>query len=120
MAQKQRRRLLIGCGIIGLLGSLIVGGLVLGNWLFPLPVWAVQHRSPPVSYDRHGQRLGARLSPDEKWRFASRLEDVSPYLVTALLEFEDKRFYQHAGIDVYALARAVWQNLTRGRVVSGA
>ena len=120
MALKQRRRLFIGCGIIGLLGSLVGGGLVLGNWLFPLPVWAVQEHFSPVYYDRHGQLLGARLSPDEKWRFASRLEDVSPYLVTALLEFEDKRFFQHAGIDVYALARAVWQNLTRGRVVSGA
>src|SRR5499433_259122 len=105
MAQTQRRRLIIGCGIVGLLGSLIVGGLVLGNWLFPLPSLAVQDRFSPVFYDRHGQLLGARLSPDEKWRFASRLEDVSPYLVTALLEFEDKRFFQHAGIDVYALAR---------------
>src|SRR5215831_13016510 len=120
MALKQRRRLFIGCGIIGLLGSLVGGGLVLGNWLFPLPVWAVQEHFSPVYYDRHGQLLGARLSPDEKWRFASRLEDVSPYLVTALLEFEDKRFFQHAGIDVYALARAGWQNLIRGRVVSGA
>jgi penicillin-binding protein 1C len=40
--------------------------------------------------------------------------------VTALLEFEDQRFYQHIGIDVYALVRAVWQNLTAGRIVSGA
>jgi penicillin-binding protein 1C len=120
MAQQQRRRLVVGLGIVGLLGSFVLGGLVLGNWLVPLPSGAFQGSFSPVYYDRHGQLLGARLSPDEKWRFASRLEDVSPYLVTALLEFEDKRFYQHAGIDLYALARAVWQNLTHGRVVSGA
>jgi penicillin-binding protein 1C len=85
-----------------------------------LPSRAFQGCFSPVYYDRRGQLLGARLSPDEKWRFASRLEDVSAYLAMALLEFEDKRFYQHAGIDLYALARAIWQNLTRGRVISGA
>src|SRR5215510_1828065 len=120
VGHKQRRRLVVGLCVSGLLGSLVLGGLVIGNWLFPLPARAFQGRFSPVYYDRHGQLLGARLSPDEKWRFASRLENVSPYLVTALLEFEDKRFYQHAGIDLYAMARAVWQNLTRGRVISGA
>lgn len=121
MAVQQRRRgLVVGLGVLGLLGGVLLGGLAIGNWLFPLPPHAFQGSFSPVYYDRHGQLLGARLAPDDKWRFASRLEDVSPYLITALLAFEDKRFYHHVGIDLYALARATWQNLTRGRVASGA
>jgi len=98
----------------------LLAGLAVANWFFPLPPQAFQQRFSRVYYDRQGRLLGARLSPDEKWRFASRLDDVSPYLVTALLEFEDKRFYRHMGVDVYALVRAGWQNLTAGRIVSGA
>src|SRR5215471_4257266 len=121
MAIHTRRQWLMALlGVLGLLGGCLATGLAVGNWLFPLPRPAFQGTFAPVYYDRHGQLLGARLSADEKWRFASRLEDVSPSLVTALVAFEDKRFYQHMGIDVSALARATWQNLRRGRVVSGA
>lgn len=105
--------------LICLLGPLLLTLLAVANWLFPLRQHVLQPSFAPMYYDRHGQLLGARLSADEKWRFAGRLEDVSPYLVTALLEFEDKRFYQHWGIDIFAVLRATWRNITAGRVVSG-
>jgi membrane carboxypeptidase/penicillin-binding protein PbpC len=56
----------------------LLAALAVGNWLFPLPLQAIQQRFSRVYYDRHGRLLGARLSSDEKWRFASRLDDVSP------------------------------------------
>lgn len=34
-------------------------------------------------------------------------EDLSPYLVNALVATEDERFYEHSGIDARALARAI-------------
>ncbi|WP_208999986.1 penicillin-binding protein 1C [Roseibium hamelinense] len=37
-----------------------------------------------------------------------------------LIAYEDKRFYDHAGVDWTAMARALWQGVSRGRVVSGA
>jgi penicillin-binding protein 1C len=37
-----------------------------------------------------------------------------------VVESEDKRFFEHAGVDVLAVARAVAQNVTASRVVSGA
>lgn len=33
---------------------------------------------------------------------------------------EDRRFHYHPGVDPLAAARALWQNLSRGKVVSGA
>ena len=53
------------------------------------------------------------------WRYPVRIEQVSPYYIEALLGYEDRWFYQHLGINPFAIARAAWQNLSDGRVVSG-
>ncbi len=70
-------------------------------------------------YDRHGALLGAAIAADEQWRFAPA-EEVPRKFATALVCYEDRRFYTHPGVDPLAAARAAWQNLRAGRVVSGA
>ncbi len=37
-----------------------------------------------------------------------KLADISPWLVKATLAVEDRRFYEHAGVDIRGLARAAW------------
>ncbi len=49
-----------------------------------------------------------------------RWDDVPPILVRALLAGEDRRFFEHSGVDWRAVARATWQNLAAGRIRSGA
>src|SRR5207245_636684 len=44
---------------------------------------------------------------------------IDPAYLHALLRFEDKRFYRHAGVDPAALLRAVWLDVTSGRAISG-
>ncbi len=68
-------------------------------------------------YDREGKLLGSSVSADGQWRFA--LEAVPPRIRAALVTFEDKRFYIHGGIDPFSLARAMYQNASNGRIVSG-
>ncbi len=41
------------------------------------------------------------------------------HLVDAVLATEDRRFYSHFGVDPAGLARAMWTNLRRGKVVEG-
>lgn len=53
------------------------------------------------------------------WRYPIRIDQVSPYYLEALLGYEDRWFYQHPGINPLSIARAAWQNLSGGRVVSG-
>ncbi|MFQ6017442.1 MAG: transglycosylase domain-containing protein [Kiloniellaceae bacterium] len=48
-----------------------------------------------------------------------RLEDLPPHLPHAVLAVEDRRFYEHAGIDPWGLARAGLANLRAGRIVQG-
>jgi penicillin-binding protein 1C len=75
--------------------------------------------SSAVLLDRHGQLLGARIADDQQWRFPAD-GVVSDKFRTALIHYEDKRFFRHPGVDPLALARALRQNVEGGRVVSGA
>ena len=69
--------------------------------------------------DRDGRILSVLPAPGGFWRLATRPEDVSPILLDLLIAAEDRRFYQHPGIDPLALGRAAGQWLRAGRVVSG-
>ncbi|MDO8455476.1 MAG: penicillin-binding protein 1C [Burkholderiaceae bacterium] len=69
--------------------------------------------------DRHGELIH-RLRTDATVRRGPwvALADVSPALRTALVLSEDKRFYEHSGVDWQAVSAAAWANLwnskTRG------
>ncbi len=66
--------------------------------------------------DRHGQRLQAIRTDTSVLRGEwVALRDVSPALRTALLLSEDKRFYQHAGVDWQGVGAAAWANLWNSR-----
>jgi penicillin-binding protein 1A len=47
------------------------------------------------------------------------LKDLSPWLPRAVLATEDRRFYDHFGLDLIGLARAAVANLRAGRIVQG-
>jgi penicillin-binding protein 1C len=75
--------------------------------------------SDTLILDRHGALLH-RLRTDASVRRGQwvALADVSPALRTALVLSEDKRFYEHSGVDWQAVSSAAWANLwnrkTRG------
>ena len=48
-----------------------------------------------------------------------RLSDMPPSLPAAAVAVEDRRFWHHPGVDPIGLARAVWVNLTSGRLAQG-
>ena len=48
-----------------------------------------------------------------------RVEQVSPHLLNAVIATEDKRFYQHFGVDPRGIARAMYANIQAGRLVQG-
>lgn len=69
--------------------------------------------------DRHGQLLRAYTVGDGRWRLAVSLDAVDPAYIAMLLGYEDRRFYDHEGVDLRALARATLQAAWNGHVVSG-
>src|SRR5205814_10006278 len=44
---------------------------------------------------------------------------ISPWIKHAIVAIEDKRFYEHRGVDVRGMARAVWADVTNGAAVQG-
>ncbi len=101
---------------------LVLGGLVL---LAGLAFWSALPNplfdSPysPVLFSRHGKLLEARIAADQQWRFPESRQVPKKY-VAALIEYEDKRFYWHPGVDPIAVARALYLNIRHHSVVSGA
>ena len=65
---------------------------------------------------RHGEEL-QRIRTDSTVRRGQwvALADVSPALRTALVLSEDKRFYEHSGVDWRAVSAAAWGNLWNTR-----
>ncbi len=49
-----------------------------------------------------------------------KLAEMPPHLAQAVIAVEDRRFYQHAFIDLRGIARALWDNLKSGGVREGA
>ena len=72
-----------------------------------------------VVLDRSGKLLRAYATPQGRWRLQAKTEDVDPRFVKLLFAAEDKRFYEHYGVDPLALARAAIQLVTQRHIVSG-
>ena len=69
--------------------------------------------------DRQGKLLRPFITRDGYWRLPVSAQEVDPRFLAMLIAYEDKRFYEHGGIDARALLRAAWQAVTHGRIVSG-
>jgi penicillin-binding protein 1C len=71
--------------------------------------------------DRDGEPLQqVRLDPAVRRLPWTPVAEISPALREAVLASEDRRFYEHAGVDWQALGSAAWQNLFRTGGARGA
>jgi penicillin-binding protein 1C len=98
--------------------TLITALLLVAGYLFSLPrPWFDATYSTLVT-DRNGELLGARIAPDGQWRFPPTDTVPEKYRI-CLIQFEDRYFRYHPGVNPVSLVRAAFQNFKAGRVVSG-
>ncbi len=102
-----RRKIVLSLLIVLLLG-----------YLFCLPGRLFDPPYSTVVTDRNGELLGARVAEDGQWRFPPTANVPDKYAV-CLIQFEDRHFYSHPGVNPLALGRALVQNVREGRIVSG-
>lgn len=87
--------------------------------LFPDTKWST------VVVDRTGELLGARIADDGQWRFpvsGEREDEISAgkeKYRTALIEFEDRWFRWHWGVNPVSICKALYINTKSGHIVSG-
>lgn len=95
------------------------GAVLLLLWLFVLPQGLFRDTVySTVVESAEGELLGARIAADGQWRFPPAGE-VPERFSAALIQFEDRRFRWHPGVDVLAVGRALRENARSGHVVSG-
>ncbi len=104
-------------GKITFLGFGLIITLLLVDRLFPPPQ---PKEYSKVILDRGGNMLTAYLTSDDKWRLETKLDEITPEMIAAIIEKEDSWFYWHFGFNPVSIARAIYQNITSGKRVSGA
>ncbi len=100
-------------GTVALLLSLLALDLA-----FPLPLPKTRDTSTLV-VAADGTPLRAFADRQGVWRYPARPETVSPLYLDALLNYEDRWFWRHPGVNPWALLRAAGQMISRGEIVSG-
>jgi penicillin-binding protein 1A len=101
--------------------------LVFGMWVWiywGLPrvpdadtLWALNRQPSVMFVDRDGDILGVRGA---YYGRRAVLAELPNYVPQAFIAIEDRRFYQHEGVDRMAVLRAVIANLQAGETVQGA
>jgi penicillin-binding protein 1C len=119
-ASRRAIALRISQAILGFIGLLLIGT---GIWLLrPLPDGLLESGVAPgyVIEDRDGLPLRTARAQDGSRMHWLPLSEVDADLVRAFIAAEDRRFHDHAGVDLRAVVRAGRDNLLARRVVSGA
>jgi penicillin-binding protein 1C len=109
----RKNRLWKGIGFIVLFLLLIFIGVGL---FMPKPLFKTTYSTVLESND--GELLGARIAADQQWRFPPG-DSLSEKYEACVLAFEDRHFYQHPGINLVSLGRALILNLKAKKIVSG-
>ena len=68
-------------------------------------------------YARDGSLLGS--IPAERNREPVSRSQISPWMLRATVAIEDRRFYAHGGVDAVGIARALYEDISAGKVVQG-
>ncbi|MCH7662634.1 MAG: transglycosylase domain-containing protein [Chloroflexi bacterium] len=70
--------------------------------------------------DRNGNLLYEIMDPNAGRRTYVALDEISPFMVAAIIATEDKGYYSNPGFSPSAILRAFSQNIASGETVSGA
>jgi penicillin-binding protein 1A len=69
-------------------------------------------------YDSTGKRVLAVLRGSEA-RVLVDSAEIAPVMKQAIVAIEDQRFFEHRGVDIHGIMRAVWQDVRNKKVVQG-
>ena len=126
-APKRRRRirktrLLALLTVLGLLGSVSFGfGLItaIAGEIPKLdPRRQIEQEVNGVIYSDNGHSVLAVLRGSEA-RTLVDYEDIDPLMRHAIVAIEDRRYWEHSGVDIRGIARALWADISQKKVVEG-
>ncbi len=88
--------------LASLAGAAFLVALAACAWVYSLgrPPLGQDLETSHVVLDRDGQLLRAYATTEGRWRLPATAKDVDPRFLKLLFAYEDKRFYEHDGVDV--------------------
>ena len=118
---RRRAIILALAGVVALLfvvgGAAVTGVATFGSNCDLNALQPVAIGENSFMYAADGSTLG--VIPAERNRQPVTMKQISPWLPKATVAIEDRRFYEHGGIDPSGIARAVWADIQAGKVVQG-
>jgi len=126
-ASNGRRRRIRKLRLLALI--LILGLLGLASFTFGL-ITAVASQIPTCDPTRVPHEVDGHIYANDDHTILATLrgsesrilvdtKDIAPIMQQAIVAIEDKRFYEHRGVDLRGIARAVWADVTSKSVVQG-
>ncbi|HTI28462.1 MAG TPA: transglycosylase domain-containing protein [Kutzneria sp.] len=127
----------VGNGLVKLVGLCLLAGVLVAGMLFPTvgALGVVSNRAsdtvdatsadlvttdPPlmsVVEDKNGKPIAYLYN---QYRVNTPSDQISPFMKAAIVAIEDRRFYQHDGVDWQGTFRALLSNQVNGSVSQGA
>lgn len=101
---------------LGLIGSIAMLALALPAFEETQKDWRSQDDYSVLFLDRNGKEIGRR---GIRQNAAEELDALPDHFIKAVLSTEDRRFFEHIGIDFLGLARAMVENVRANSVVQG-
>jgi len=108
------KKLSLTASLLCLFLSLAVPALA-GETIAAYPLLQSGYSSIKV-FDREGRFVGRILPEGRYW---TPIERIPVFLQNALVAVEDARFYEHGGIDVRGIARALVKDVVKGKLAEG-
>jgi len=109
--------------------ALVLGLLSMASFMFGL-VTAIASQLPQYDpahqqkiahdgyiYDRNGQLLAVLRGKES--RVILKSQDIAPVMKQAIVSIEDKRFFEHRGVDLHAIGRALLADIEHKSAVQG-
>ncbi|MEW7311898.1 peptidoglycan glycosyltransferase PbpC [Buttiauxella gaviniae] len=103
--------------LIVVLPLILLAGVWLADRIWPLPLFQVNPARVVVAAD--GTPLWRFADENGIWRYPVTIDDVSPRYLDALINYEDRWFWDHPGVNPLSILRAAGQDLLSGKVISG-
>jgi len=120
-ATRRRAVVLAVAAVFGLLfvvaGAAVTGVATFGSSCDLNSLQQVEIGSNTFIYAADNSRLG--VIPAERNRQPVQLREISSWMPKATVAIEDRRFFEHNGVDAEGIARALWKNVSAGQVVEG-
>jgi penicillin-binding protein 1A len=101
---------------VGVFGALVLLAFAIPAFDAITKDWRTQSEFSVTFLDRSGNVIGRRgILQDD----TVQLDDMPDHLIKAVLATEDRRFFDHFGIDIFGTLRAIQENARAGGVVQG-